>query len=71
MLAERLARLLGAVLMLAALAGSVLAGNLDAGATDVSKNGFEWGASFGVATVDGPAAGVLSLDSAVVTDGNV
>lgn len=71
MLAERLVRLLGSVLMLAALLGSVLTGDIDAGvATDVTTTGFEWGASFGVATVDGPAVSAPSLESAV-TGGNL
>lgn len=70
MLAERLARLLGSVLMLAALLGSVLSGDLDAGAaTDIRTTGFEWGASIGVAVVDGSAAVVAPSGSAVITGG--
>lgn len=72
MLAERLARLLGSVLMLAALTGGVLAGDLDAGvATDVTTTGFEWGASHRVTVVDGPAADALSPESAVASGGNI
>lgn len=67
MLAERLARLLASVLMLAALVGSVLAGGPDAGAaTEITTTGFEWGAPVS----GGSPAGAVPLQSSTA-GGNV
>jgi hypothetical protein len=60
MSARRLGRLLGSVLMLAALVGGIFVGDLGSGDASVNDS-WDWTGYFGQVTVDSPVPGTLEL----------
>ena len=61
MSARRLGRLLGSVLMLAALVGGIFVGDFGADGDTTGNNSYDWTGHFGQVTVGSPGTGALEL----------